>query len=296
MTETCSGLTQTHVLVSVLCRSHEDTGKPIISSLPAPQRVPCNLSSSFTITATLPNGSLCHGSLHEHCEDSTRLRLQFHAGCGQLVNSGETVSSAPPRLAPEWSPVLADYSCLAHFEGHYWEGMLMLQNVRDVQDARCLLFTQLDASEALMMLGGQCDKHSWNYARAGLRTPLLSLQLRPDEFPCRYLPVTTTPPPTSPATSGRGRFGSLTWSSQPSDTVSFSVTVPSLRPVPGKHRVSAAYEEPKERERTPIDYNPELSPRGNEPGSGGVSGAARIVLVPPPALILLAACVDWINR
>ena len=280
----------------MLCRSHEDTGKPIISSQPAPERVPCNLSSSFTVTATLPNGSLCYGSLHEHCEDSTRLRLQFLAGCGQVVSSGETIGTDPPAPTAQWAPAPADYSCLAHFEGHYWERILMLQNVRDAQDARCLLFTQLDASEALMMVGGQCDKHSWNYVRAGLRSPLLSLQLRPDEFPCRYLPVTTLPPLTGPVTAGKGRLESWTRTFRPPDPVSFSVTLPSLRPGPGKHRISAAYEEPKERERTPIDYGPELSPGGNEPGSGGVSGAARIVLVSPPALILLAAWGDWINR
>ncbi|KAK7087700.1 uncharacterized protein [Littorina saxatilis] len=290
-----------------LYRTTEDTGKPIISHNPALERVPCNLSSSFSLTATFPNGSLCHGSLFEHCEDSTRLRLHFHSGCGQVISRGETISSLPYNAAVESSnpgPWVADYACLAHYEGHYWERVLMLRNVKDKKDARCLLFTQMDASEAMMMVAGQCDKNAWNYARVGMRTPLLSLRLRPDEFPCKYLPLTTTTTTmssTALATSGGGRMESLTGrlpgGRRGGQTqilpVSFSVTLP---PSPGgpKHRISAAYEEPKGRERTPIDYNPELSPRGNDSGSGRVASSAGGIALAP--LILLAAYADWISR
>nr|KAG5691907.1 hypothetical protein BaRGS_033353 [Batillaria attramentaria] len=185
-----------------LYRSPEDTGKPIISHDPQPERVPCNLSSTFTITATFPNGSVCYGSLHEHCEDKTRLRIEFHPLCGEIIETGITITS---RVLSESQsiarPVFTDYSCMAHFEGHYWERLLLLQNDHNEKEASCLLFTQLDASESLQMVAGQCDKNSWNYARAGLRVPLLSLRLRPDNFPCKYLPYVPSTTTLSSVTS-----------------------------------------------------------------------------------------------
>ncbi|XP_076452196.1 uncharacterized protein LOC143287842 [Babylonia areolata] len=284
--------------VNDLYRSLEDTGKPLVSDVAVPERVPCNLSSSYTLTATLPDGSQCRGNLFELCEDPTRLRFQFHpGGCGESFSSFSSSSSSSSQ----------GYFCLADFEGHYWERVLMLQSEENVEDVRCLLFTQLDASAALVMVSGQCDKNSWNYVRAGLREPLMSLQLQPEEFPCRYLPKTTPTPtttaPTPPhphhhrtmaASSGRHgsyhlkdshRHGSSSSSSGFSSVSSFTVNVtPSSR-----HSISASYEEPQQRGRGEtfvVGYdNQGLSPAGNQHGGGSrgqvsaaASGAARISL------------------
>jgi hypothetical protein len=154
----------------------------------------------------------------------------------------------------------------------------LLYNEQNLTDARCLLFTQLDASEAMMMVAGQCDKNSWNFARAGLRTPLLSLRMRPDEFPCRYLPLTTTTPSTLPPTSARGWLHSGGGGEGGGGEVganpglSFSVTVPPGGPRDQSN--SAAYEEPNaSRDRSGGHYRQPgpADPRGNEPASGGAT-------------------------
>ncbi|KAL8591552.1 hypothetical protein ACOMHN_055519 [Nucella lapillus] len=316
--------------INDLYRTAEDTGKPVVSNVAVPERVPCNLSSSFTITATLPNGSVCLGHLFQLCEDSTRLGIHFHPDCGQILNRGRTISPESAFSSSSFSfssfssssflpgPSFTDYSCMANYEGHYWERILLLQNADDAHDVSCLVFTQLDVTEALMMVGGQCDKNSWNFGRAGWRKPLMSLKMEPEEFPCKYLPKTTTTTTTTTTPSpvvtsnknGHGSVYSVQDSHHPDEASSprltsnsFNVNVTpshSLHHSPGSRpRISASYEEHQEREKAFIDYNQELSPTGKEPGSGAVSYyyLARMALgFPGGAIVALGGLLYWFNR
>lgn len=154
-------------------RPHEGAGKPIISQHPKPESVPCNLTFVHTVSATLREGYICSGSLYEHCDDPGKLRLDFDS-CGTLV------------------PASTDYRCLANFQGHYWERILLVQNLHDETDAVCFVFSQFYSSEAYVLVASQCDQKSFNFARTGLRKPILKLQFRRETETCRAVPVNRT--------------------------------------------------------------------------------------------------------
>lgn len=155
-------------------RSHQGTGKPIISEKPLAGAVHCNLTFVHTISATLPQGYVCPGSLYQHCEDSSKVRLEFNT-CGSLI------------------PASRDFRCLASYEGHYWERILVLQNIRNETDAFCFVFSQFYPIEAYVLEVGMCDQKSFNFARTGLRQPLLKITFRVEQETCRSIPTDPTP-------------------------------------------------------------------------------------------------------
>ena len=167
-------------------RSYHGTGKPIIMHYPSPKWIDCNMTSSFTIRASFANGNSCLGSIYEVCGDSSRLRMDF-----------DSCNDAPQH---------SEYGCVAEFEGHYWEKVILLQNIADDTDARCIMFNQMYPLEALVLVGEYCDKKSWGFVSSGLRTPLMKLQIRPDVFPCKNLPLVerTTKRTTAPVVKTYG--------------------------------------------------------------------------------------------
>ncbi|XP_005105062.1 uncharacterized protein LOC101856910 [Aplysia californica] len=154
-----------------LYRSHAGSGKPIVAQFPRPEYVHCNVTSVLTISATLPEGYVCSGRMYRHCEDTTKLRLEF-GSCGSLI------------------PAHTDYSCLANFKGHYWERILLVQNTHDEVDVICFIFSQFYPNEAYAMVASQCDQKSFNFVRGGLRKPLLKLEFRPESDSCVSVPLT----------------------------------------------------------------------------------------------------------
>lgn len=230
--------------------------------------------------------------MYEHCEDKTRLRMEFYPGCGEVVEAGE-VSKSLSATQTALGPLSTDFSCLADFEGHYWERLLLVQNVADERDTRCLAFTRVDASSALMTVSGQCDKNSFSFVAAGLRAPLMTLSLRPEQFPCKYLPISQTPSPSrtsAPVTSWQDvdedGLESYTLHAPESSTrrggsgsVSFSVTLQPSPRTPNPH-ISAPYQEPAEEEKTLVAHTPGLSLQGKEsnfrPSSQGGSSAVKV--------------------
>ncbi|CAG5135760.1 unnamed protein product [Candidula unifasciata] len=154
-------------------RSHQGTGKPIISQRRYPDAVHCNLTFVHTISATLPQGYVCPGSFYQHCEDSSKVRLEFNT-CGSLIPSSR------------------DFRCLASYEGHYWERILILQNIRNRTDAFCFVYSQFYPIEAYVLDVGMCDQKSFNFARTGLRQPLLKLTFRTEQETCKSVPPDPT--------------------------------------------------------------------------------------------------------
>ncbi|KAH9525711.1 hypothetical protein Btru_002127 [Bulinus truncatus] len=155
-------------------RSYEGAGKPVVSLQPSPLQINCNLTSVLTLSATLPEGYVCMGSLYEHCEDPTRLRVEF-GSCGTLV------------------PASTDYVCLGDFEGHYWERILLVQNLVNDSDTVCFVFSKIYPSEAYSFVASQCDRKSFSFGRSGIRRPLLKIQYRPEPEPCKSVPVANKP-------------------------------------------------------------------------------------------------------
>ncbi|CAL1543650.1 unnamed protein product, partial [Lymnaea stagnalis] len=149
-------------------RSYEGAGKPIVAHHPRPEPINCNVTSIHTISATLPEGYVCLGSLYHHCEDATKLRMEF-GSCGNLI------------------PASTDYRCLADFEGHYWERILLVQNVNDETDAICFVFSKIYPTEAYVFTASQCDQKSFSFARGGIRKPLLKLEFRKEPEPCKSI-------------------------------------------------------------------------------------------------------------
>ncbi|KAK3731966.1 hypothetical protein RRG08_045025 [Elysia crispata] len=157
-----------------LYRSHQGSGKPVVSVSPKVQSVKCNISAVMALSATHLDGHVCTGRMFKHCEDATKVRLEFDA-CGE----GLAVST--------------DYQCMANFEGHYWERMLLVQNARDAKDVRCFVFSKYYPGEAYSLLAGQCDKQAFEYARSGLRKPLMKLEYRQEvDKKCESVSAETT--------------------------------------------------------------------------------------------------------
>lgn len=154
-------------------RPHEGASKPIISQSPEAEPVSCNLTSVHTVSATLPKGYICSGSLYPYCEDSSRFRLDFDS-CGALIAAS------------------TEYRCLADFTGHYWERILLVQNVHDKTSAICFVFSQFYPNEAYVLVASQCDQKSFSYSRSGLRQPLLKFRFRLEPEPCKSVPAVVT--------------------------------------------------------------------------------------------------------
>ncbi|XP_067670085.1 uncharacterized protein [Haliotis asinina] len=154
--------------ISDLYRSHYDTKKPIVAEYPRPVSMACNLTSAYTIQAMFQDGHICPGSMYEDCKEQSRLRMDFT----------ECLSA----------PLVNEYKCIAVFEGQYWEKIVLIQNIFDKSDVRCIVFNHLKKREALIMRAGECDKLSWRFAKNDVRKALVTLQIRQDMFPCKNLP------------------------------------------------------------------------------------------------------------
>lgn len=164
-------------------RPHEGAGKPIIAHMVKSETVNCNITNVYTISASLPQGYKCSGSLYPHCEDLNSVRLDFPS-CGNLIADS------------------TDYRCLANFEGHYWERILLVQNVRNEKDVMCFVFSQYYPTQAYVLVASECDQKSFTFARSGLRQPMLKLDIHPESESCKSVPhIVTTIKPTESLSS-----------------------------------------------------------------------------------------------
>ncbi|GFO44250.1 hypothetical protein PoB_007075500 [Plakobranchus ocellatus] len=167
-----------HYPIDDLYRSHEKAAKPIFSSAPDAHAVPCNISNVMTISATLPDGNVCTGSLSKHCEDTTKLRLEF-SSCGDLI------------------PASSDYQCLANFMVKTYEKLVLIRNVQNFRDARCFIFHTKYSNEFYSLVAGQCDLMAFTFVKSSLRKPLLKVMYREEAESCRSVPTLA---PTAPST------------------------------------------------------------------------------------------------
>ncbi|CAG5126496.1 unnamed protein product [Candidula unifasciata] len=154
-------------------RPHEGAGKPIIAHMTKSESVHCNITNVYTISGTLPKGYKCSGTMYPHCEDFHKIRLDFPS-CGSLI------------------PELTDYRCLANFEGHYWERILLVQNIQNEKDVVCFVFSQYYPNEAYVLVASECDQKSFSFARSGLRQPMLTLEIHLEGDSCKSIPMSTS--------------------------------------------------------------------------------------------------------
>ena len=155
-------------------RPYTDVYKPIISISKAARPQSCTFISSYLFNATLnfADGKMCQGILYQDCKDSTRMRVEY-IGCW-------------------YEPEVLDFQCIGNLEGRYWERTVVIQNMRDVYDTRCIIFSDLKLHKVLMVRSGECDKYSWMYVDAGIRKPIIDFTVAAEEPHCRDIIETTT--------------------------------------------------------------------------------------------------------
>ena len=82
--------------------------------------------------------------------------------------------------------------------------MIVVQNMRDMYDTRCLIFSDLKPDRIIMLKSGDCDKYSWMYSDAGIRQPIIDFSVSMEDAHCHYVTTTTHAPP-EPINDGWGR-------------------------------------------------------------------------------------------
>ncbi|GFS20865.1 hypothetical protein ElyMa_003324300 [Elysia marginata] len=182
-----------------LYRSYQGSGKPVVSLSPKAQLVNCNISAVMNVSAELLEGYTCQGKIYKHCEDPTKLRVEYNS-CG---GDGAAITS--------------DYRCMANFDGHYWEKIILLQNIHKPEDSRCFVFSQYYPGEAYSLLAAQCDKHAFEFARSGLRKPLARVTFNLQGDKCKSWSLETVTVPTT--------VSSRTVTSQPQRLVNSHATM-----------------------------------------------------------------------
>ena len=158
-------------------RPYSGVHKPFISSTEPMIAKPCTLISSYIFNASLNfvGGKLCHGVLYQDCSNDTRMRIEY-SGCW-------------------YEPDFQDFRCLGSLEGRYWERMIVVQNMKDMYDTRCLIFSDLKPDRVIMLKSGDCDKYSWMYCDAGIRRPIIDFSVSMEDAHCHYVTTTTHAPP-----------------------------------------------------------------------------------------------------
>lgn len=139
-------------------RSNLDSVKPIVPVNRWGKPIKCPLPNVMKINATMNDGTSCHGNMYRDCDNSSRLGIDMNRCRSQLV------------------PL--DYLCITSFKGRYWEDIVIIQNMADASDVRCIIFTELHDEEAIILPAAQCDQNSWTFSNAGLRTPLMHIKIK----------------------------------------------------------------------------------------------------------------------
>ena len=154
-------------------RSFSDVFKPLVSTSRIMSPVTCPFQSTYQFNATFSNGTICGGAFYKMCQEESILRVQFHQ-------------------CPSAKHVVDEYSCLGTVESKYWERILLIHNINNDSDTRCLISSDVEPRRMIMLPSGECDKYSWTNSDAGLRSPILDLQITPLQESCRQLTTTQT--------------------------------------------------------------------------------------------------------
>lgn len=142
--------------------------KPVVSTIAKLRPVSCNLPTTYIVTERFGDDRACHGGMYQDCDDPTRMRIHFDR-CKER-------------------PTPMDYYCLSVYEGHYWEKIILMQNLDDRLDVRCLIFSQIKSPEVIVMPGSMCDKLAWSFVDGDVRKPLSMMTVKQEISVCRQIP------------------------------------------------------------------------------------------------------------
>lgn len=157
-------------------RSSPNAIKPILPVSRTLMPTSCHLKSVHSYLARIQGSTMCRGQMYQDCKNSSLIRMEFN----RCRNQQEALN----------------FMCVASFKGRYWEKLLILVNLDNLYDSKCLAFTSLKPSEALVLQSSQCDMYAWSYYDASIRSAYMHLQLNPQEETCKDIPFpTTTVPP-----------------------------------------------------------------------------------------------------
>ncbi|KAL3857237.1 hypothetical protein ACJMK2_011929 [Sinanodonta woodiana] len=152
-------------------RTFRDIYKPILQMANEIPLQPCGLKNSYIFNAVFADGNMCQGLIYPHCRNDTKIRIEFK-DCNSI-------------------PDFVDYKCAAVYKGHYWEKIVLMENINDLEDVRCLIFSDLEPKRILMLHAAQCDKYSWTYTNAKMRIPIIDFNVTVENLPCRTIPMPT---------------------------------------------------------------------------------------------------------
>ena len=155
-------------------RSFNDVSFPLVtSSMESVYRQPCSLPSTYSFNATFHNRfSKCYGNLYQVCNEPWKLRMEFDH-CSAFGDAFQ-------------------FTCIGKIDSKYWEKIILLQNLDDQFDTRCLIISDIDPQRLIMMASKDCDKLSWTYVNVGIRVPMIDLDVVRQYESCRTLPTTSS--------------------------------------------------------------------------------------------------------
>ncbi|OWF40408.1 uncharacterized protein LOC110463832 [Mizuhopecten yessoensis] len=153
-------------------RSFPNAAKPILPVSRSLVPTPCHLKSVHNYYAQIKSGTGCRGRMYQDCKNSSLIRMEFN------------------RCRTQQEPL--NFMCVATFKGRYWEKLLILVNLNNLYDSKCLAFTSLKPMEALMLHSSQCDMYAWSYYDSSIRSAYMHFQLEPKDETCMDIPFPTT--------------------------------------------------------------------------------------------------------
>ncbi|XP_060078379.1 uncharacterized protein LOC132557869 [Ylistrum balloti] len=153
-------------------RSPPNAAKPILPISRTLVPTSCHLKSVYNFRALIKRTSSCNGKIYQDCKNSSLIRMEFNR-CRIQQDS-------------------LNFMCVASFKGRYWEKLLILVNIDNVYDSKCLAFTSLKPLEALMLHSSQCDMYAWSYYDASIRSAYMHFHLQPQDKTCKDIPLPTT--------------------------------------------------------------------------------------------------------
>ncbi|XP_033747800.1 uncharacterized protein LOC117332858 [Pecten maximus] len=157
-------------------RSSPNAAKPILPISRTLVPTSCHLKSVHNYLVQIKSTTHCRGRMYQDCKNSSLIRMEFN------------------RCRIQQEPL--NFMCVASFKGRYWEKLLILVNLDNIYDSKCLAFTSLKPTEALMLQSSQCDMYAWSYYDAAIRPAYMHFQLEPQAETCKNIPFpTTTVPP-----------------------------------------------------------------------------------------------------
>ena len=162
-------------------RSLVNALKPILPVTRKHKPVPCNLDTSYGFFTNIPNRGSCTGKLYSDCKEKSLIKFEFNK-CRS--HSDDLI-----------------YACVATYKGRYWERLILLQNIYDSFDSKCLAFSEVNEYSAILLPSSQCDMNSWSYVDNGIRVPTMRLRITEEDVPCRAIKQTTTTSTTTTTTT-----------------------------------------------------------------------------------------------